>query len=1352
MRRASTVGKYKNTTHRLSNVAGSHTQQLLTSLGVSYDARRSMELEGWDCYSLNHTSRSKNTPILIVEGGGREKIPRLTDLKNTAKRFPSCVILAPGIKKLIIRIPDKMHIVSLDSDAEYSRIARILAANNVGDAKNSIELIARLEDSVDAIPSTTDDFENRGLFSTHYLRNRIFDDAPGSENAVKALRGAGTDVQSLLKALGWKKTHEPYNETVSVIITNQENFGIRAGRDDVAPSYLAISALSRHRWVILTNGAKWRLYTSRVSASTTNYFELNLARSSDMVLQYLYIIFGHASYADKGPRIDLFFDQGKEFATQLEENLSERIMSQDGILLNLAKGILNHDMKTVFGDEEIASAKEAALRIIYRIWFVAYAESRNLLPLHDQKYLAGMSLRGLRGDLDMHEEKDGDSCWQHLLKMFAGIRDGSPENNLPQYNGKLFRHDPDMDGASIHNRWLVPALRDLLERDGDAIDYASLGVRHLGNILESVMEFSIQQAKKDVMLLVKGNKIVQVKTSGESNYSYKKNDLYLASKGGLAVRKGTGSYYTPDEIVKFLVRRGLEPILADRSSKIADDVDSYIKNPTPENRDACVARLLDIQVLDPAMGSGHFLVEALNQLTLWAAEIMRKYPQHPLFEDLEFERKKVLDEQQKNKITFPPNFLTHEVLLKRKIMKRCIFGVDLNPTATEIAKLALWLDSFAIGVPFTYLDHHIRTGDSTIGVFTDDLKKIKNQSLDDWMPSKESNKMLENVSMNSDVTVSQVRRSDALYEQWFESVSHTRRVLDAFAASVIDPAILPKKSGMEFVHRFGRYSNDEDKVMRDARIKVSDVTGRRTFFHWELEMSDAFTDSRRGFDLILGNPPWDKSKPNDDEFFTLHDPAFRSLSPKPKKNKAKQEILRDENIKNEYNSYVKSFAEKNFFYATYERQGVGDKEISKLILERSLNLLTDGGVLSMVVPSQILSSTGSSDMRKEILDRDIEQIYVFENRKKIFAIHSSYRFALLTVVNSTSVGKIGEESARDTFNVGFYLHDLASLNDRTIEKEKFGIYSKKQIRDTFPDSFIITESVGSGTSDILSKMLAHPKLGDGLGDGLEVSFSSGFHRTNDSDLFKEDGRGWPVHEGKTIHQYNHMWATPQFTIPSREGLARENKPKYGKQHRQFYNSYRLVLRNISSPTNMRTLVSTIVPPKTFLAHSMNYLVLKRNDKLVLDNEYLQNIVQLCGVLNSTPCDFVARQTVQVNVSTIIKHVPLLPKKKNKEIATLAARLMVGSTDFATLAELLQIPNTILSVRERIDTAARLDVLVAKSYGLDRSEYKTILESFKGFRENPDLCDINEITWNNSNLKEFYGEMRKKALEIFDDVK
>ena len=1306
--------------------------QLLASFGVSLETKRRIQLDGWDCYSVNHDSHSRDAPILLVESGPS----KISEIKKIAKNYDTCVIIATHLQKLLIKTIDKSYAVSLESTTEYSEIVKILESQNVGAAKNELELNAYLENVIDVIPNVVGDFENRGLFSTHYLKSRIFDDSPDVD--VQALRNAGKDVKKLLDVLGWKM--DSLSGSARVIITGQEQFSVRESKDMVAPSYAAVSALSQYRWVILTNGSKWRLYTSRVSASSTNYFEINLHESSDSVLRYLGIIFGYSSFKGDSPRIDLFFDQGKEFATQLEEDLASKVMSQDGILLNLAKGILNHDMKTVFDGAELASAKETALRVIYRVWFVAYAESRNLLPISDEKY-GSMSLRNLRSGLDRHEsDSKQDTCWEYLLKLFEGIRRGSPENNLPQYNGNLFKIDQNIDGISVSNRWIVPVLRDMLESDGNAIDYASLGVRHLGNILESVMEYSIQQAKEDVMLLIKGGKTTQVKTSKEANYSYKKNDLYLASRGGLAVRKGTASYYTPDDIVTFLVNRGLEPILEERSARMTDDIKRYQQNSTPENRAACMECLLDIQVLDPTMGSGHFLVEALNRLTSWATAILREYPQHPLLEELEQDRDTILEGQRKRGIKIDENLLTHDILLKRKIMKRCIFGVDLNPMAVEITKLGLWLDSFAIGVPLTYMDHHIKCGDSTIGMFLEDLEDEKNQSLDDWMPGAQSDSLMENVSSSSDVTISQVHQSEDRYMEYVESVSSQTRILDALCASKIDSAIIPKKAGLEFVHRFARYGKNEDKILQNARKKTAETASRRRFFHWEIEMRDAFTDSRSGFDVILGNPPWDTSRPVDDEFFMPYYPAFGSLSPNTKKIETKHKILEDKNVKSEYDSYVRAFSEKNNFYATYSKQGVGHKELSKLILERSIRLLSKDGILSMVMPSQILSSTGSAHMRAEILDRNISQLYVFENRNKIFDIHSSYRFMLVTLKNSTG---------SDKFDAAFYLHHLSSLDDHSREPEKFITYSKENIKKMFPDSLIIPEITGDGTFDILAKMYEHPKMGDGLGDGITVSFSRGFNKTNYADLFYKDKKGWPLHEGKTIHQYSHVWSSPQYmwSIPSRAGLQREDKPKYGKMHRQFYDSYRLAFRNISRSTDMRTIIAAIVPPKTFASDSITYILLRQDDTMMLDGHYLEAILYLGGVLNSVPFDFVARQLAQVNTPAIISKIPI-PLKHKQEIAKLAAKLTVGHPDFATLAEHFHIPNRPLSVPDRIDTAAQLDVMVAKSYGLTKSEYSTILDTFKAFRENPALYNMQDITWDNQNLKEFYGEMRKKALEIF----
>lgn len=301
----------------------------------------------------------------------------------------------------------------------------------------------------------------------------------------------------------------------------------------------------------------------------------------------------------------------------------------------------------------------------------------------------------------------------------------------------------------------------------------------------------------------------------------------------------------------------------------------------------------------------------------------------------------------------------------------------------------------------------------------------------------------------------------------------------------------------------------------------------------------------------------------------------------------------------------------------------------------------------------------------------------------------------------------------------------------------------------FPISFIIPESVGKEMT-ILLKLYKHPKLDDGLEDGITISFSNGFNRTNDSNLLQDGRNGWSVHEGKTIHQYNDHWTKPIFTVQQRAGLECDDKPRYSGQHKEFYDSYRLVFRDIARSTDVRSVISTIIPPKTFYVNTLFSFIIKHNEKLVLDKHYIYHISYLLGILNSTVFDYCARQIAQTHIPPIIKKIPI-PLKNKKEIEKLAAQLTVGHSDFTELAEKMRISNKVLSISEKIDTTAKLDVLVAKSYGLNKSEYKFILESFKLFKENPELKNEKEIIWNNKNIKEFYGEMRKKALDIFDEV-
>ena len=1234
----------------------SYVERLIPSFDVDPEQRQKLEFgRGWECYSI---LRSDDTdpprPVVLVVTGPKN----VTELKKEfrASRYPECVVLSVLQEAFLIRAVDKSYSGVIDSEREYRRVNGILESANI----SGISLMGYrtgLFRAIDALPAASEHFDNRGVFSNHYLRNRLWDDLRHDiDLTTEAVCKVLPDTKKTLKALGWnldraKKVGKTYRFAgVSVIVSLGDDLSVRT-KDDVAPSYTAVAELKHATWVMLTNGKQWRLYTNRISASTTNYLAVD-AKLRDMDrCRYLAALFAAKTYEGQPPQIDEFFEQSRIRAQTLEEDLSSKILAANGLFLDIVKGVLDHDMKKKFGMEDLASAKRTGLDILYKIWFVLYAESRNLLPVRDPNYNK-ISLQSIHARLDGYADTpDGEDCWKALSVLFDGVRNGSKQHNLPQYDGDLFRKQLNID--CMRNKFLVKALRSLLETNGQRLDYGELGVRHLGSIYEALLEFDVRQADRDIMLLEDKGGVREVDSKEDSTYSYKKNDLYLASSSGIASRKSSASFYTPSKIVSFLVKRGLDPLLAERRALVTDDINKYKKNRSEENRLACIDRLLDLQVLDPAMGSGHFLVEALNQITRWATEILNSHRNHPLVAEIEGDRQAVLKAQRDQGITIDEGLLTADVLLKRKVMKRCIFGVDLNPLAVELARLSLWLDSFAIGVPLTYLNHHIKHGDSTIGEWLGNLRDPKDSSLDEWLPNPAKHRStLVRVSHSPDITVEQAEGSRKEHVAHIEQIRLHLDALDALTAFQIDPKLVPKtnRHKMEFIARLARPSKG-DKTINAIKDRIVELSEQYHFFHWELEMMDAFTDSRRGFDLVVGNPPWEKSKPQNDEFFTPHDLGFHNLKPNTKKIQRTKELLKNSEIKRMHDDYVRSFKDKANFYKQYGMQGSGDKDLWQLVMERVLGLVTDYGVVSMLIPSQILSNTGATPIRRQMLNMDMMQVYVFENKKKIFDIDSRYRFVLLTARNCPGP---------DKFHAAFYLHDLDSLRDPSIEKHKFTTCSKQSIKRISPDDLSIPEVLAQA-KDLLVKLSACSTLEDASPDGWQVDLSSGFNTANDSDLFKEDGKGWPAIKGGNMHQFDHAFAAPDFTIERLEGLRRlEKKKVYKGRCRNLHESCMIVFRNIARSTDMRTVIASIIPPHTFHLHSLNSIILTRNNRVVLDDAYNHKIAYIVGVLNSMTFDFIARAKAQLNVAPIIKclFVPN-PSKLDSDIAVAAARLSWG---------------------------------------------------------------------------------------------
>jgi len=459
------------------------------------------------------------------------------------------------------------------------------------------------------------------------------------------------------------------------------------------------------KWAILTNGHKWRLYHQDTSYKLDSFYEVDLVeliQKGDLNnFKYFYLFFRREAFLP-GPDGRSFLDRVRDgsvaYAREIGEDLKENVYRAMKVL---SEGFLNEKQNRLSA-ADVGEIQENAMRLLYRLLFIFYAESRSLLDIENRSYgplslkqLASVVAENLDGDGGLMDART--SYWSWLNDLFILINEGSEARGyskedfyIPPYNGGLF--DPEknsfLEGKRIGDLHLAEGI-DLLARSGDgedrgAVDYSSLDIRHLGSIYEGLLEYRLKVAEGDLVAVkVKGREVwVPEGEAGRGKVldRVSKGGIYLATDKG--ERKATGSYYTPDYIVKYIVENTLTPIIEEKKQEWFGTLGDFAEE------------ILSIKVLDPAMGSGHFLVEATDWLAraLVQAWAMAR-PEDESEEAAEFD--------------------IHWA--RREVVRRCIYGVDINPMAVELAKLSLWLTTVAANKPLSFLDHHLRCGNSLIG-------------------------------------------------------------------------------------------------------------------------------------------------------------------------------------------------------------------------------------------------------------------------------------------------------------------------------------------------------------------------------------------------------------------------------------------------------------------------------------------------------------------------------------------------------------------------------------------------------------------------------------------------------------
>ncbi|TFH51595.1 MAG: class I SAM-dependent DNA methyltransferase, partial [Methanothrix sp.] len=474
------------------------------------------------------------------------------------------------------------------------------------------------------------------------------------------------------------------------------------------------------KWAILTSGRFWRLYHETTSYKLDYYYEVDLpallASDDKENFKYFYLFFRREAL----PQLvdgDCFLDRVREgsvaYAQEIGEDLKENVYRAMKIL---AQGFLAEAVSgaPAPSQADVGRVQENSMRLLYRMLFIFYAESRSLLDTNNRYYYE-LSLQKLKADVATRLDKDEPllsvrySYWESLKNLFSLINDGSESRRIPReefyipaYNGGLFDPKKDenrfLESARLGDCFLARAI-DLLARSGQGpekgfVDYSSLEIRHLGSIYEGLLEYRLRVAGEAMAAVKeKGKELwLPVDEAGKRKILDRADagEIYLATDKG--ERKATGSYYTPDYIVKYIVKNTIEPVIEKKKQE-------WLGTSRP-----FADHILSIKVLDPAMGSGHFLVEATDQLARWLVQAWATARPE------EADSKEIAEQD------------VHWA--RREVVRNCIYGVDLNPMAVELAKLSLWLTTVASNKPLSFLDHHLRCGNSLIGAELDKLATL----------------------------------------------------------------------------------------------------------------------------------------------------------------------------------------------------------------------------------------------------------------------------------------------------------------------------------------------------------------------------------------------------------------------------------------------------------------------------------------------------------------------------------------------------------------------------------------------------------------------------------------------------
>jgi hypothetical protein len=1282
--------------------------------------------------------------------------PTAAQLKNLHK-LRTDGRMAPVV--LVVEV-DSRHCVVFGHNAdwastrkiEYSTVARILQA--ALDDPNPIAARERINTFRDALETTSlPGIKNSGLFANHELATGVptrpdFDKA--CQRSVPLLSLTGTP---LLNGLGFAHSAAGNNAyllrgtgkdglAVAVMLQDDEMFDAPSKRLDGLPvaKGLAVAEVHGVSWIILLRRTKIRLYPAQLGLGvgrkglTETYLEIDLPQLTDANAGYLSLIFSADALAEGGTAYDIM-ESSRQYAVGLGERLREKVYEEIIPLLSVAVAKAVKGRKQSFTPDMLSRAYDLTLRIFFRILFQVYAEDRKLLPLGENPGFDKLALktlaRKLAADRDLYKDADGSELWEQLSKVWKAVDEGSATLGIPAYNGGLFSNDEELhpESAAIADLTITddimgPVLRALLLDIGDVgdpvpIDFRSLGVREFGTIYEGLLESSLGVAETDLTLDKDKNWVPAKKKSDE--IFAPAGSVYFHNTSGQ--RKGTGSYFTPSFVVEHLLERSLDPALDSHLASVAELVASG-------NDAAATEKFFDFRVADIAMGSGHFLTAAIDHIEKKMAAFLAN-PEHPmpgvLKEIIE------LEAAARAAIGLDGPEIDRSSLLRRQIARRCIYGLDLNPIAVELSRVSIWIHTFVRGLPMSSLDHNLVCGNSLTGIGTID------EALDVLAPSrvgKGKNRHMISVNEHlitevlSDAKETLVQASQMLELDKAQSKAAARAAKKARqqahkAARLFDAAVLRR------IGRDALVAADEFDV--DGLIELAGADEATKALeplkpaHMPSLFPEVFARDNPGFDVLVGNPPWEKLKVEEHQWWGLRIPGLRGMPMAERKRKLKMfqdqhpELLRD------YERDIEASKQARAALASGPFPGIGsgDIDLYKAFAWRNWQLIRHFGQFGVVLPRAALNGSGTQYWRKEVINHGwfSSVVTAVNTNGWMFGnIHGQYAVGLVSATKGAEAKSV--RFVGPFFDLGEFITGRDDLAE--VSTTEFLGWSESAAFPSLP---------GPQSADVFRKFRKHPGFGTAFISDFRAAAE--LHASQNSDLFNVNlsaARGTvPVFTGSSFEiwqpDYGDMYAkgndeTIQFILEKTRNSAKQARSAFFGMEIKGVSDLplsrpRIAFRDVTNATNSRTMIPCLIPPSTVLVHKAPYLVRKSASETV----------EACvlGVLSSIIFDWFCRRFVELTLSfDLLNQMPIpeidLASSTWIRIRTIAGSLAAVDSRYSDWAKAVGVKvGSVKTDDQRQAMLAELDALVAAAYGLSQSDVKHIFDTFHRNGDYRDRC-------------------------------